>query len=174
MTAVNVADHLPLVRAIAAQMARTALRGAEVEDLVAWGTIGLAESVARFDAAKGAFSTLATIRIRGAMLDGARAELGGGRRNHELLARTDIDPAEMRDPSPSADELVDRAAVASAVRAAVAALPPRERTLVEAVDCGGEQMKDACARVGVSRSRACRIRAGALATLRAQLTAVWF
>ena len=55
------------------------------------------------------------------------------------------------------------------VRAAVAELPPRERRIVEAhygLDgAGGRTFKEAGAAVGVSRSRAQQLHAGALATL---------
>lgn len=60
-----------LVRAIAWKTQQRCLRAVELDDLVAYGQIGLLEAIAAFDAKRGRkFTTYAWHRIRGAMLDG--------------------------------------------------------------------------------------------------------
>lgn len=69
------AENLPLVHFIARQLARTLSGNAEIDDLVSAGTIGLINAVDNFDASRGlAFSTFATPRIRGAILDDLRRQ----------------------------------------------------------------------------------------------------
>ena len=63
--------HQGLVRAIAWKTHQRLPRAVELDDLVAYGQIGLLEAIAAFDAARSRkFTTYAWYRIRGAMLDG--------------------------------------------------------------------------------------------------------
>jgi RNA polymerase sigma factor for flagellar operon FliA len=63
--------HQGLVRAIAWKTHQRCPRTVELDDLVAYGQIGLLEAIAAFDAKRGRkFTTYAWHRIRGAMLDG--------------------------------------------------------------------------------------------------------
>ncbi len=63
--------HQGLVRAIAWKTHQRLPRAVELDDLVAYGQIGLLEAIAAFDARRGRkFTTYAWHRIRGAMLDG--------------------------------------------------------------------------------------------------------
>lgn len=63
--------HQGLVRAIAWKTHQRLPRNVELDDLVAYGQIGLLEAIAAFDATRGRkFTTYAWHRIRGAMLDG--------------------------------------------------------------------------------------------------------
>lgn len=63
--------HQGLVRAIAWKTHQRLPRNVEMDDLVAYGQIGLLEAIAAFDATRGRkFTTYAWHRIRGAMLDG--------------------------------------------------------------------------------------------------------
>lgn len=63
--------HQGLVRAIAWKTFQRCPRSVELNDLVAYGQIGLLEAIAAFDAERGRkFTTYAWHRIRGAMLDG--------------------------------------------------------------------------------------------------------
>jgi RNA polymerase sigma factor for flagellar operon FliA len=99
-----VVHYSPLVRRVAM---RSELRGADVEDLVGSGTVGLIRAVERFDRGRGArFASFAYPRIRGAMVDHVRqldtlsrrarrriAEADEARRRLELrLDRTPTDP----------------------------------------------------------------------------------
>jgi len=69
-----VEQHLGLVQAIARKVKKTLGARIELDDLVAYGSKGLVEAAARYDARPGvAFTTFAYYRIRGAMFDGLRA-----------------------------------------------------------------------------------------------------
>lgn len=65
--------HLQLVHHVARQLMRSGHLEAEFDDLVSAGTIGLIKAIENFDLSRGlAFSTFATHRIRGAILDDLR------------------------------------------------------------------------------------------------------
>ena len=66
-------QHLPLVKRLASQLAVKLPSHIEIEDLIQVGLIGLLKAVEDYQSDSGAvFSTYATIRIRGAMLDELR------------------------------------------------------------------------------------------------------
>jgi len=66
-------QHLPLVKRIASQLAVKPPSHIEIDDLIQVGLIGLLTAVDDYQTDSGAvFSTYATIRIRGAMLDELR------------------------------------------------------------------------------------------------------
>ena len=66
-------QHLPLVKRLASQLAIKLPSHIEIEDLIQVGLIGLLKAVDDYQSDSGAvFSTYATIRIRGAMLDELR------------------------------------------------------------------------------------------------------
>jgi RNA polymerase sigma factor FliA len=79
--------HLHLVRKVARQVRRSPQgTGARLEDLEADGKEGLVEAATRFDPTRGTrFSAFAKPRIRGAMIDGIRAQSPVGRRPYERL-----------------------------------------------------------------------------------------
>lgn len=67
-------SHLSLVRFIAREIHRQCPRTIALEDLMSAGTVGLIQSVDRYDATRGTqLSTLADRRIRGAILDYLRS-----------------------------------------------------------------------------------------------------
>ncbi len=66
-------DHLPLVRHIVQRIASSARSGADREDLISAGTLGLVRAARAFDPGRDAvFKTYAYIRIRGAVIDELR------------------------------------------------------------------------------------------------------
>ena len=66
-------QYQPLVRRLAHHMMAKLPPSVEVDDLIQVGLIGLADALARYEAAQGVqFETFATQRIRGAMLDELR------------------------------------------------------------------------------------------------------
>lgn len=66
--------YLPLVRRMARRFLSRSAALADVDDLVAWGTLGLLDALERYDCAREAlFATYARFRIRGAILDQLRA-----------------------------------------------------------------------------------------------------
>ena len=68
-----VKKYIPLVKYIASRVIIGKTRYIEYEDLVSYGMIGLMDSISKFDPKKGMqFSTYASIRIKGAMIDELR------------------------------------------------------------------------------------------------------
>lgn len=68
-------EHLGLVHHLARQISRGHLDDIELDELLSAGALGLTSAVDTFDAARGhAFSTFATPRIRGAILDELRRQ----------------------------------------------------------------------------------------------------
>jgi RNA polymerase sigma factor for flagellar operon FliA len=73
------------------------------------------------------------------------------------------------EPGESLDDRIDRAAQRRRVAAALAALPERERALVEKHYLEGKNLLEAGAELGISKSWASRLHAQAVARLRASL-----
>ncbi|MCA9536676.1 MAG: sigma-70 family RNA polymerase sigma factor [Myxococcales bacterium] len=72
-SATLLAEHKPLIHAIARRVRNEMGSQVSTEDLEAFGIQGLLEAHSRFDPTRGArFATFAYYRIRGAMLDGVR------------------------------------------------------------------------------------------------------
>lgn len=107
-----VVHYLPLVRAIARRAKSMLPPEADLDDLVGDGTFGLIEAIRRYDPATGhAFSTYATLRIRGAILDGLRAADWVPRSLRASARRLDRAMEELERAlgrSPSEDELAER------------------------------------------------------------------
>jgi RNA polymerase sigma factor for flagellar operon FliA len=73
-----------LVRSLAVQVGRKFQNQFELDDLIAYGQLGLAQAARDFQADRGAqFSTYAYYRIRGAIYDGISRMSWGGRPPHE-------------------------------------------------------------------------------------------
>lgn len=70
-----IAEHAPLVRRLALQLAGRLPANVELDDLMQAGMIGLLDAVRRYEVQQSAkFETYATTRIRGAMLDELRSQ----------------------------------------------------------------------------------------------------
>jgi RNA polymerase sigma factor FliA len=68
-----VQKYIPLVKYIASRVIIGKTRYVEYDDLVGYGMIGLMDAINKFDSARGMqFSTYASIRIKGAMIDEIR------------------------------------------------------------------------------------------------------
>ncbi len=68
-----VIKYIPLVKYIASRVIIGKSRYVEYEDLISYGMIGLMDAINKFDESKGMkFSTYASIRIKGAMIDELR------------------------------------------------------------------------------------------------------
>ena len=74
-----VAEHAPLVRKIAWQVFSRVARTSELDDLIQTGLIALIEASRHYEERGFAFTTYATTRIRGAMIDQLRREADVGR-----------------------------------------------------------------------------------------------
>lgn len=69
----SVEDYIPLVKYIASKVSIGRNKSIEYEDLVGYGMIGLMDAMNRFDEEKGMkFSSYASIRIKGAIIDELR------------------------------------------------------------------------------------------------------
>lgn len=65
-----VTNHLQVVKFVAGRMAIHIPSNIEMNDLIGWGALGLMDAVEKFDHTQDVkFSTYATIRIRGAIID---------------------------------------------------------------------------------------------------------
>jgi len=70
---VDVAEYLPLVKAVAGKLFARLPRHVDLDDLVGAGVLGLLNAAKQYDESKGVpFSRYAEIRVRGAMLDELR------------------------------------------------------------------------------------------------------
>ncbi|MDR3587779.1 MAG: FliA/WhiG family RNA polymerase sigma factor [Desulfosporosinus sp.] len=69
----QIEQYLPLVKRIAGRLAMSLPPHVDEDDILGYGVFGLLDALARFEAARGyKFETYASIRIRGAMIDGLR------------------------------------------------------------------------------------------------------
>ncbi len=77
-------ETLELVQIVARQVARSFGQSVEVTDLESYGREGLLNAARRFDAERGVpFRAYANYRVRGAIIDGVRADARLSRRMHE-------------------------------------------------------------------------------------------
>jgi len=137
-------------------------------DMLQEGTIGLIEAVERFDHERGVrFSTFATYRIRGRVLNSLRRdhrrevsleEEGAGER--ALGARL-ADPA-----SEAALQSVEDAALAAQMRQALEALPDRERAILRATCVEAREPRSVAAELRISLSHFYRLQKQAIARVR--------
>src|SRR5215468_1893948 len=159
-----VEDNLDYLRGMAGQMRRRLPAGLEMDDLVAYGAIGLCESARRFDRGAGSrFSTYAHLRIRGAMLDGARLMANW----FEIAIEDDDDMAALPAPLSAAEF-----ETAAAVRLAVSRLPTDARRLIQMHYFEDRSLEDCGRALGMSKSWASRLRSRALAMLSESLRSV--
>jgi RNA polymerase sigma factor for flagellar operon FliA len=207
-----VTQYLPFVDALARRIHRSLPGFVDLDDLVAFGRIGLVEASRRFDPRRGvSFKTYAYYRIRGAVFDGIRQLSGGVRRPpgevvfasaaDDLLAERNAPLGDARPLDSLADD-VDRARdtvellvaarllslqadqdldppdsasgpleitsvheLAALMRRCVGRLENRERSVIEDHYFHGLSLKDAGARLGLSKSWTSRIHARALKKL---------
>lgn len=69
----HVEKYLPLVKRISGRLAISLPQHVDEDDLIGYGVFGLLDALERFDVSRGVkFETYATLRIRGAMIDGLR------------------------------------------------------------------------------------------------------
>jgi RNA polymerase sigma factor for flagellar operon FliA len=73
-TSEQIEQYLPLVKRLAGRLAMSLPPHVDEDDLIGYGVFGLLDAIERFDASRGAkLETYASLRIRGAMIDGLRA-----------------------------------------------------------------------------------------------------
>jgi len=178
--------HLGFARAVASRSLDPRCRGADREDLIAWGVFGLVQAARRYRGDLGApFGAYAARRVRGQVLDAlrerdplTRTERRAFREQQKISE--DVPPPYVEISLERLAELGDGDVVTSAARArradprwpgvavALRALAPLERKVL--VLAYGNQMtlREIGARVGLSESGVCRVRGRALRKLRAK------
>jgi RNA polymerase sigma factor for flagellar operon FliA len=186
--------HLGFARAIASRALDPRCRGADREDLVAWGVLGLVQAARRYRDDNGApFGAYAARRVRGQVLDALRERdplTRSARRAFRDARELDADL-----PQPIVEVSLDRCVAAGIERPewrsagageAVAGHPrcrdrrwvqvarelrqidPLERKVLVLSFARGLTLKEIGAQVGLSESGVCRLRARALRHVRAR------
>lgn len=141
-----------------------------LDDLVQYGMVGLVQASDRFDESRGLrFRTLASHKVRGAILDGIRAETKCRSQKAHVPQPLSFDTMRRDrrdvqvDPAPLPDVLADLACVWRLL----ASLPERTQRIIR-LYYGDEDLTDSeiAARLGLSPGRVAQIRLAALKELR--------
>jgi len=156
--------YQPLVFKIAMQLR---LREGIVMDMIQEGTVGLIEAVERFDPERGVrFSTFATYRIRGRMLNSLRRE----RSTLPVETEEHAEQALLeRLPDPAAVgrlEAVEDAVALGQIVAAIDRLPDRERRILRGSFLGAEEPYRIAGELRISLSHFYRLQKQALERIR--------
>ena len=133
------------------------------DDLVGSGLLGLTEAAGRFDPNRGApFMAVASISARGRMLDMLRRERRGGHRvdqrtspetpgGEQVLIVRDPAAAPPTGRASSLESTLTRRELVRALRAAIEALPHRERQAITGTVLEGRPTSMIAEELGVSR-----------------------
>jgi RNA polymerase sigma factor FliA len=178
--------HLDLVKSIARDIrVRPLGRGIDLDDLVAYGTVGLVEAAARFDGRDVPFVAFARRRIYGAIVDGIRTQHWFGRRADRRL-RIDRVGQDWQVALGAGDQVhndvrwngrpmvcppTETDDVNAQVAAALGGLPVLERRLVDLCNYQEKTLTQAAKELGIGRPWASRLHARALAALRTAVRA---
>jgi len=189
--------HLGFAKAIAARALDPRCHGADREDLVAWGVLGLVQAARRYrDDAGAPFGAYAARRVRGQVLDALRERdplTRAARRAYRAAREQDADL-----PQPIVEVSLDRCMATgreaaalgrsewgsrctarpprshwsekqwARVAAELRGLPPLERKVLVLSFARGLTLKEIGVRIGLSESGVCRLRARALRDVRAR------
>lgn len=179
----RIAAHLAFARAVAARSLDPRCRGADREDLIAWGVFGLVQAARRYRGDMGApFGAYAARRVRGQVLDALRERDPLTRSERRAFREAqkvseDLPPpyvevsldrlAELGEPAVPEDEVPRRADPRwERVAAELRGLSALERRVVVDAFARGLKLREIGKRVGLSESGVCRVRARALKKLR--------
>lgn len=179
----RIVAHLPYARAVASRAIDPRCRGADREDLIAWGILGLVQAAQRYrEGAEATFGAYAARRVRGQILDALRERdplTRSARRAYRTARAADPDL-----PSPAVEVSLDRYMEHGAeppsvercratrdgrwgrIAGELRSLPPLERRVLVLTYGRGMTLKEVGAKVGLSESGVCRARARALVRLR--------
>lgn len=175
--------HLGYARAVAARALDPRCHGADREDLIAWGMVGLVQAAHRFREEAGApFGAYAARRVRGQVLDAlrqrdpltrtARREYRAARALDDRLAPPFVEISLERCADGGTDPRAEERCRAArdrrwvAIAAAVRRLPTAERRVLVLSYGRGLTLREIGAQIGLSESGACRVRSRALRRLR--------
>ena len=183
--------HLQFARAVASRSIDPRCRGADREDLIAWGLVGLVQAARRYRGDRGAsFGAYAARRVRGQILDALRERdplTRSARRAFRAAQRaSEAGGAVVSAANPpyvevSLDRIGDVAEVHRApgrrderwplVASALRDLAPLERRVLVLSYGRGLTLREIGSEVGLSESGVCRLRARALARVRSACAA---
>lgn len=183
--------HLGFARAVASRALDPRCRGADREDLVAWGVLGLVQAARRYrDDAGAPFGAYAARRVRGQVLDALRERdplTRSARRAYRAAREQDADL-----PPPVIEVSLDRCVASGLewgdldraptmpgrslcgdqqwrrVATELRHIDPIERKVLVLSFARGLTLKEIGAQVGLSESGVCRLRARALRHMRAR------
>lgn len=182
-----------LVRAVAWRIHRKVSSQVELDDLIAYGQIGLLEALQRFDEERGLkFATFAWHRVRGAILDGlakmkwfdrmafeqglyeqhSATEAGHERASGKpprSIVRSELDVSSLAASGEQPLAGMERREALTFLMAVVADLPAREAGLLRGVFFEGRTLSESARRVGISTAWASRLQNRTLADLRLAL-----
>jgi RNA polymerase sigma factor FliA len=177
--------HLQFARAVASRSIDPRCRGADREDLIAWGLVGLVQAARRYRGDRGAsFGAYAARRVRGQILDALRERdplTRSARRAFREAQRTSLEAGSAAATTPpyveiSLDRIGDVAEVHRApehrderwpmVAGALRDLTPLERRVLVLSYGRGLTLREIGGEIGLSESGVCRLRARALARVR--------
>ncbi len=156
------------------------LPGTMVMDMIQEGTVGLIEAVERFDPGRGVrFSTFATYRIRGRILNALRREWQGALRftrqaqpvEADVLAHARLEKV----PDPSAAEslaAVEDAVLLGQIVVAIDGLPAREKRILRGSYLREEEPQRIAGELKISLSHFYRLQKQALHRIQAIITPV--
>jgi RNA polymerase sigma factor (sigma-70 family) len=156
-----------------ALLLRSRIPWADLDELLQWGAIGMLEAAQKFDAAQGVpFEAYAIRRVRGAMLNGLRAE--GRRRRGETLFDAETVDAQAYAGSTSPDDphaLMMRVENSEALAAALTTLPELEYRVLALHYYEEMNNREVAAILDISEGYASRLRQRALDLLARRLSA---
>jgi RNA polymerase sigma factor FliA len=186
----RIVAHLQFARAVASRSIDPRCRGADREDLIAWGLVGLVQAAHRYRGDRGAsFGAYAARRVRGQILDALRERdplTRSARRAFRAAQRASEDSGASASAAPpyvevSLDRIGDVAEVQRApehrderwpvVATALRDLTPLERRVLVLSYGRGLTLREIGGEVGLSESGVCRMRARALARVRSACAA---
>lgn len=180
----RIISHLQFARAVASRSLDPRCRGADREDLIAWGLVGLVQAAQRYRGDRGAsFGAYAARRVRGQILDALRERdplTRSARRAFRAAQRASEDRGEAAANPPYVEVSLERIGdIAEARRApehrderwplvasALRDLTPLERRVLVLSYGRGLTLREIGSEIGLSESGACRLRARALARVR--------
>jgi RNA polymerase sigma factor for flagellar operon FliA len=182
----RIVAHLQFARAVASRSIDPRCRGADREDLIAWGLVGLVQAARRYRGDRGAsFGAYAARRVRGQILDALRERdplTRSARRAFRAAQRASEDrgAAGSAASAPYVEVSLDRIGDVAEVRrapehrderwpvvaSALRDLTPLERRVLVLSYGRGLTLREIGGEVGLSESGVCRLRARALARMR--------
>jgi RNA polymerase sigma factor FliA len=182
----SVETAMPILRATAKRVWRRLCARVDQDELLSIGYATLPDALARFDPGRGPFTAYLVKRLTWAMISAARrvdrrfdasrgTPLGATPIPESLPDPSQRDTCESTAPESRVldeldpeDELVRRD-MRRTMRAALAALPPASREILERHYFDGEDFATLARSFGISSSRACRLHKRALALLAREL-----